>query len=100
MDITMLNNVQTSSSALTTSVQGAQKAEAQFSEAASDLVESFSAGANAVSGADLSPETLAAASDPITSIIDMKASQRAYEANLKVFSAANEMADELLDVLA
>jgi hypothetical protein len=99
MDITV-SNLQNSSTALSTSIQGAKKAEAEFGEAANNLINSFAAGANVVSGADLSPETLAAASDPITSMVDMKTSQHAYEANLKVFSAVDEMSQELLDILA
>lgn len=100
MDVTAFNNIQNSTTALTTAVKGAQKAETRFAQSANDLIQSYAAGANVVSGADMSPETLAAASDPISPMIDMKTSQRAYEANLKVFSAANEMEDSLLDIMS
>lgn len=100
MDVTAFNNIQNSTTALSTAVQGARRAETKFSEAATDLVNSFASAANVVSGADLSPEALAAASDPISPIVNMATSQRAYEANLKVFTAVDEMQESLLDTLA
>jgi len=99
--INLLNSgTLSASSALTTAVKGAQKAQTDFSNAATDLVNTYSAAANVVSGADLSPEAFLAASDPVSPVVDMKVSQRAYEASLTVFSAVNDMEDALLDIKA
>lgn len=100
MDITQFNSVYGSSTALSTSVKGAQDASVRFSQSASDVVKSYAAAANMVSGADMSPETLAAASDPISPMLNMKTSQLAYEASLKVFKTASDMEDSALDILA
>lgn len=100
MDVTALNSVYNNTTALSTSVKGVQDSGTRFAKAASDVVQTYAAAANVVSGADLSPEAMAAASDPVTPMVDMMTSQRAYEANLKVFSAVNEMEDSLMDVLA
>lgn len=100
MDLTTLNNVHSSSTAMSSAVKGAKKAEGEFAKSATDVVNTYAAAANVVSGADASPETLAAASDPISPLVNMKTSQRAYEASLKVISTVNEMEKEVLDIKA
>lgn len=100
MDLTTLNSMQSRSTAMSSAVQGAKKAEDSFSKAATEVVNSYAAAANVVSGADASPETIAAASDPVSPLVDMKTSQRAYEASLKVISTVDEMEKEVLDIRA
>ncbi len=93
-----------SNTALATSVKGITDSADKFSKAAESVVKNYAAAANIVSGAssgeNLSPETLAAASDTISPVVNMMTSQHAYKANLEVFSVVSDMEDSLLDVLA
>ncbi|MFT7144210.1 MAG: flagellar basal body rod protein FlgG [Alphaproteobacteria bacterium] len=99
-----ISNVGGTSSAMTTAVKGAKESEAKFTKAAEEVVKSYAAAANVVSGASssdkVSPETLTAAQDPIKPMVDMMASKHTYEANIKVFSAVSEMEEALTDILA
>ena len=95
-------------SALTSSVQGAQKESARFAKAADNLQKGFAQAANEVSDPVRATENRLEAStalasqevpDVVSSSVDMLTSEIAYKANLEAFKAAADLEEETISIL-
>lgn len=95
-----------SGSALEYSLTGINRSREQFYQSAVEVIDGFAAQANKMSAGGgetaLSSASFvsAVATDPSVGIVDMIQAQRAFEANLKTFQAADEMEQSALDILA
>ncbi len=102
MDI-LSSSVPVGGNALQHSLTGMSKSKDQFATAAIETVQSFAEQAAAISDGDTSLSTSAFASviatSPETSMVNMIQSQRAFEANLKVFTSVAETEDKVLDII-
>jgi flagellar hook-associated protein FlgK len=93
----------TSGSPLQHALTGMSRSRDQFHNSAIETVQSFVEQANALSNGDtaLSSASFVSslATSPETSMVNMMQAQHAFEANLKVFSAVDEMQQKVLDII-
>lgn len=93
-------------SAASVSLNGVNRAQQQFANAAVDVINAYSAAANNISGAapgtsGVDTQVLSAieASSPETSMVNMLMASNAYKANLKMLKGNLELTKHAIDIL-
>lgn len=98
-------NPTTGQGASSVALQGLNRAQSQFTNAATDVVNSFGAAANKLNGSKIGQSGVAtdvanaAADSPESAMVGMIQAETAVKANLKTLEAESEMQREVMEIV-